>query len=122
MSLPPLKRHDFWAFPTVIVGFVSVFFPVLFYNAGQWIPAFAVGISGAATLFLGAKLTQPLAIHPAPDLADVGTLSRRFAGMTSVQSHREIWPRLREIIADELSVEIEKVRRDADFIHDLGCS
>lgn len=35
-------------------------------------------------------------------------------------SQRDVWPQLQLIIADELSIPIEQVTRDADFFRDLG--
>lgn len=116
----PLRRPAFvfWSGALYFFGslVVVVLFPVLPPQAAGFIP-----VAGAAQLLLYGA-TAPLALCIPADTSTVGDIARRVAQTsTDVPStQRDVWSEVQRIVADELSVPLEIVTRDADFFRDLG--
>ena len=122
VELAPLGRAAFveqlcacWWFGSLLSLFLLPFFPM---------PVLEFVVGGGASLLLLHMATVSLRVFPHSTVRLVGDLARRVAWTIPVQNGglqtRDVWPQLRLIIADELSVAPEKVTRDADLVRDLG--
>ncbi len=120
VELPALRRSSHWTWAALSL---LVCLPLVWKVAGE---AFAVGLCYALppVWWLGFRATKPRAVHAPANNRTIADLSRRVAFTFPVVSGEpprcDIWPQLRAIIADELSVPVEKVTRDADLVRDLG--
>lgn len=116
LKMPSLERSPEWVF----IGLLPLgVIPVLLAIEPTQGVLFAFG--WAFSWWIGFHATKPLAVHAPQELRTVGELARRVAWASQIPTQeRDVWPQLQLIIADELSVPIEHVTRDADFFRDLG--
>lgn len=119
-DLPSLCRSPEWAF----VGLLPIgLFPIwLLLSPATAIATFVFYI---ASWWLGSYLTQPLAVHTPKEMRSVADLARRLSPRFCIPASQEerapdLWPIVRGLIADEFSIPVEQVARDAHFISDLG--
>jgi hypothetical protein len=128
LNLPDLELPELLHL-TIFVGFGALWLTSLgcaIGNAPLWSGLFFFG--GIGYLSLIWKITKPFAICFPDSCRSVGSATKTamFSSLPSVSPEpvsmktEELWQSLQAIIADELSVPLEKVTLDAHFIRDLG--
>jgi len=85
-------------------------------------PIFGVALAGWVCLF---HVSRRYAFVSTPTAySTVGDLAHRFAEWQHERDpqleSRELWPKVRWMIADEMKLPLEKVTHDADFVRELG--
>lgn len=86
------------------------------------VPLFGVVLMSWLALF---RFSRRYAFVSTPTGYDtLGNIAHRFAERQHERDpqleSRELWPKVKLMIADEMSLPLEKVTRDADFFRDLG--
>ncbi|RYX80698.1 hypothetical protein EON83_27520 [bacterium] len=117
-ELPPLRRSPEWAFIGLLpLGLLPILIATSPQSATLYFTLYAL------SWWLGTCVTTPFATHAPTEMQSVADLSRHLMPRYYAPNPNYapgIWHQVRAIIAAELNLSLEQVKRDSDFYRDLG--
>ena len=132
LRFPDLVRPN-WVVNLATIVTLALSIGVAYLLMGDSAPEFWFPLIGILSLFgfglFAAKISEPMATEFDTSFASFRGLAERALALNAGKINNEygplgnndVWVVLREIIVDTLGVDHDEIKRDANFVKDLGC-